>query len=71
MDVHPPSMTSDCPVICLASSETRKSAACAMSSTVAGLPMGVMRDKVLVYSLSSSVRSVRVAPGAMVFTLIP
>ena len=45
-EVHPPSTTRLCPVICLAERETRKSAAAAISCTSAGLPMGVMRDQV-------------------------
>src|SRR5689334_10117926 len=69
--VQPPSTTNDCPVMCLASSETRNKAVAAMSSTVAGRPIGVMRDQVFVYSGSSNVRSVAVAPGAIALTFIP
>src|SRR5580704_18638158 len=70
IDVHPPSITRFCPVICLAPSETRKSAASAISPVLAGRHIGVMADQVLSYAASSIVLSVSVAPGAIVFTLI-
>jgi hypothetical protein len=47
MQVHPPSITSVWPVICLAFDETKNKAAAAMSDGVAGRPMGVIRDQVL------------------------
>ena len=39
--VHPPSTIKLCPVMCFASSETKNSAAFAISSTLAGRPIGV------------------------------
>ena len=69
-DVHPPSIIKLCPVICLEAGETRNKAALAISFVVAGFPIGVMRLHVFVYSLSSNVLSVSVAPGAIAFTLI-
>lgn len=46
MEVHPPSITSDWPVMCPELGESKNNAAFAISSTRAGLPMGVMRDQV-------------------------
>ncbi|MND02031.1 hypothetical protein D3C83_212720 [compost metagenome] len=56
--------------MCFAPGDTRNKAALAISFVVAGFPIGVMRLHVFVYSLSSKVLSVSVAPGAIAFTLI-
>src|SRR5690606_31850807 len=68
--VHPPSIIKVCPVICLASSETKNAAALAISWTSAARPNGVIFDHVFLYSGSKIVLFVIVAPGAMVLTRI-
>ena len=55
-----------CPVMCFANGDTRKMAALAISSELAGQPNGVISDHVFSYALSDSVLSVKVAPGAIV-----
>ena len=68
LTVQPPSTTKVCPVMCLALSDNRNSAALAISWTDAGLPRGVNDDHISWYDVSDCVRSVSVAPGAMAFT---
>ena len=70
MLVQPPSTIKVCPVICLAFSDTKNKAVSAISFTYAGRPIGVILLQVAIYAGSSNVLSVKVAPGATVFTLI-